>query len=123
MRLKSEVLILQLVCHCEIEKQQLTVDSGNSNLETAAAAGKRMPLKSHMKNKAQRIPEFRKAVARFCAKGETKEGAYELLNGLLETNKQGREDHLYESDNDDLKFIFLFTYSTYLSVAVLFWTR
>ena len=100
--LKSEALILQLECHREIEKQRLTVDSGNGNSETAAEAGERMPLKSHMKNKAQRIPELRKAVARFRARGETKEGAYELLNGVLETNKQGKEDHLYESDNDDL---------------------
>ena len=100
--LKSEALILQLECHHEIEKQRLTVDSGNGNSETAAEAGERMPLKSHMKNKAQRIPELRKAVARFRARGETKEGAYELLNGVLETNKQGKEDHLYESDNDDL---------------------
>ena len=45
---------------------------------------------------------MRKAVARFHARGEKKEGAYELLNRVLETNKQGREDHLYESDNDDL---------------------
>ena len=79
--LKSEALILQLECHREIEKQRLTVDSGNGNSETAAKAGKRMPLKSHMKNKAQRIPELRKAMARFHARGETKEEHMNYLMG------------------------------------------
>ncbi|KDR81599.1 hypothetical protein GALMADRAFT_221466 [Galerina marginata CBS 339.88] len=97
--LKNDALILQLECHREIEKQRLTGDSGNSSPETGVET---IPLKSHMKNKAQRIPELKKAVARFHARGETKEGANELLNRVLETNKQGGEDHLYESDNDDL---------------------
>jgi hypothetical protein len=62
--LKSDLLILQLECHREIEKQRLTADSGNGSSETTV---ERMPLKSHMKNKAQRRAELRKAVARFCA--------------------------------------------------------
>ena len=62
---------------------QAAADSGNSgNTETAV---EKIPLKSHMKNKAQRVPELRKAVARFIARGETKQSAYELLNSTLET--------------------------------------
>ena len=61
--LKGDVLILELECHREIEKQRLAGDSGNSNSETT----EKIPLKSHMKNKAQRVPELRKAVARFIA--------------------------------------------------------
>ena len=61
--LKGDVLILELECHREIEKQRLAGDSGNGNSETT----EKIPLKSHMKNKAQRVPELRKAVARFIA--------------------------------------------------------
>ena len=62
----------------EPEKRIYAHNSENGNSETAAAAAERMLVKSHMKNKAQRIPELRKAVARFCARGEKKEGAYKL---------------------------------------------
>ena len=73
-------------------------DSGNGNSETM----EKIPLKSHMKNKAQRVPELRKAVTRFIAQGETKQRAFDLLNSALETSRQSGEDLIYESDNDDL---------------------
>ena len=96
--LKGNVLILKLECHHEIEKQRLAGDSGNGNSETM----EKIPLKSHMKNKAQRVPELRKAVTRFIAQGETKQSAFDLLNSALETSRQSGEDLIYESDNDDL---------------------
>ena len=55
-----------------------------------------------MKNKAQRVPELKKAVAIFIAQGGTKQSAFYLLNSTLEMSRQSREDHIYESDNDDL---------------------
>ena len=62
----------------------------------------KIPLKSHMKNKAQRVPMLKKAVARSIARGETKQSAFDLLNSTLGLSRQSREDHIYESDNDDL---------------------
>jgi hypothetical protein len=100
--LKSEPLILQLECHCEIEKRRrATVDSGNCDGGDLAAV-ESIPLKSHMKNKAQRVPELKKAVARFHARGDTKESMYKLLSCALESLKQTVGDHLYESESDDL---------------------
>ncbi|KDR76527.1 hypothetical protein GALMADRAFT_67262 [Galerina marginata CBS 339.88] len=101
-KLKVDPLILQLECHREIEKLRLAavnVDSVNGDSETAV---EKIPLKSHMKNKSQRVPELKKAVIRFHARGETKETAYNLLSRALETIKSTGGDHLYESDNDDL---------------------
>lgn len=89
-------------CHREIEKLRLTVDSGNRGGGDSENTVDKIPLKSHMKNKAQRLPELKKALARFRARGETMDSAYDLLSRALETLKQGGEYHLYESDNDDL---------------------
>ena len=63
-----------------------------------------MPLKSHMKNKGQRVSELKKAVARFIARGDTKESAQEMLS---RAQKQPTEDHLYQSDEDDLEILLL----------------
>lgn len=109
--LKSEQLVLQLECHREIDKRrQLTYDSsnrgkndgGDSSMITVETG---IPLKSHMKNKSQRIPELGKALTRFHARGETRESASQLLSLSLESLSSKNitvGDHLYESDDDDL---------------------
>jgi hypothetical protein len=98
--LKNDELNLQLDCHREIEKRRLTVDGGkdSANLENTI---EKVPLKSHMKAKPNRVCELKKAVARFLARGETMETAEQILSGM-ENNMQTGEDNLYESDNDDL---------------------
>jgi hypothetical protein len=87
------------------EKQKnIEQDSGNSNVVV-----EKIPLRSHMKNKAQRVPELRKVVTRFIERGETKQSAFDLLNSALETSMQSGEDYIYELDNDNLYIIHLCT--------------
>ena len=93
--LKNDKLNLQLDCHREIEKHRLAVDSGKDSAENTVL------LKSHMKTKPNRVCELKKAVARFLARGETRETAEQVLSGM-DTNMQTGEDNLYESENDDL---------------------
>lgn len=96
--LKNEQLIVQLECHREIEKLRLEVDSGNHDNTTS----EKIPLKTHMKNKADRASELKKAVSRFHTRGDTVQLAHEWLSRALQTIKQMGGDHLYESDEDDL---------------------
>jgi len=95
--LKNDELNLQLDCHREIEKRRLAADSGNGSAENTT---EKVPLKSHMKAKPNRVCELKKAVARFLARGETKETAEQMLG--MENSTQTGDDNLYESDNDDL---------------------
>ncbi|KAF8229752.1 hypothetical protein L208DRAFT_1424012 [Tricholoma matsutake] len=95
--LKNNKLNLQLDCHHEIEKQCLAVDSGNDSVENTT---EKVPLKSHMKAKPNRVCELKKAVTRFLAQGEMRETAKQMLG--MENSTQTGDDNLYESDNDDL---------------------
>jgi len=95
--LKNNELNLQLDCHCEIEKRHLAADSGNGSAENTT---EKVPLKSHMKAKPNRVCELKKAIARFLARGEMRETAEQMLG--MENSTQTGDDNLYESDNDDL---------------------
>ena len=97
--LKNAKLNLQLDCHREVEKRRLAVDSGKDSAENTM---EKVPLKSHMKAKPNRVCELKKAVARFLARGETRETAEQVLSGMDTSNVQTGEDNIYESDNDDI---------------------
>jgi hypothetical protein len=77
--LKNDELNLQLDCHREIEKRRLAVDTGKDSAENTA---ERVPLKSHMKAKLNRVCELKKAITRFLARGETRETAEQVLSGM-----------------------------------------
>ena len=89
--LSVENLNRQLDFHCEAEKNSPT-----------AVGGEKVPLKSHMKNKQDRVRELKKAVSRYAVRATQSESPGQ---GLLPTDvtTAGPDELLYESDyNDDL---------------------
>jgi hypothetical protein len=64
--LQTELLILQLECH-EIEKCRVTIDSGNCD-GNALETGENIPLKSQMKNKAQRVSKLESSGQILCTR-------------------------------------------------------
>lgn len=72
-RLTNDDLNRQLDCHRAIEKQLKLTDP------------EKVPLKSHMKAKPERVQELKKAATRFQARGWTKDWAIKLLSGTEQT--------------------------------------
>ena len=109
-RLTNDELTRQLNCHREIEvrriKVKLTVGGNSSPQVSAENSEDQVPKKTFFKLKVTRIDELKKAVARFHARGETRESAGQLLSGGgagdVEMHIDTEGDTLYVADNDDL---------------------
>jgi hypothetical protein len=95
-KLNNDELNKQLDYHRELEKQLPTVVSDT--------AGGKIPLKTHMKLKVDRVAQLKKAVARYLTRHEARE-VQEGITSDLESEVCGgdRDDAEYESDfHDDL---------------------
>jgi hypothetical protein len=106
--LKNDELNLQLSCHREIETRRLAVDGGKDWAESTV---EKVPLKSYMEAKHNRVCELKKAVARFLARGETKEIAEQVLSGM-DTNTVQTGETTYKSRTTTI--CRLYTYVTCL---------
>jgi len=85
----------QLDCFRALEPL-LPVPAGVSDPAALGAT----PLKSHMKNNAQRVEELKKSRTRFLARGGTIALAQELLSGTIEQAVCGN-DTQYLSDDEE----------------------